>query len=665
MRKKIKLFNDSEAIANAIRFPLIETTPGRISEDEYKVSNDQNDQFALKEEVTYESTPVERSITEVLPKGFFCDLNLSTEKRTEELLVKANLQNTNLSGANLSSTNLSGANLSSTNLSFADLSGANLQKTNLQNANLSGANLSSTNLSFANLQKTNLQNANLSGANLSSTNLSFANLQNADLSLANLQNADLSGANLSGLSLADLKSAGVEPESLRIQVKNLLIENGKSWEPFVKRSDLKTVEAIGQKTPVQEDINNKLVIRPDTTVKTSGEKVATIVAYLEGFFIVKTPDEKMESIVAENLLRYNPNLLPKGLTLPDGSTYQGYDIDQSNNKISSYTIQTPTGETQEIKPSAFRKEYAGLLRSEKFVLDNLGLLPKDTLVRIPGGYGLIKKEVVQENGEKSLLIKPKSTSENEEIEIPAKTILRLNPIFTSGIPPAKIKQEPLDEENSTEIVYQIEDIKVVLPNDEVSKQILNHEEVLSALRLWIALIPIGLRNRGMVKRIEIYTYDRGSDYAFTNGEVIKFYTKGLDPSVFYHELAHCLVDSREQFEGTEISKRLLKDLRDSNKFDHVTEPTPDSFYPHESYLREVLNSKSSEKLRKYAWTEPAEHPAVLSEVVFSIMLAPPNLLEEPDQRMYKTLGSDDIKNWEELWEEYPQLMEEFVKYIYL
>jgi uncharacterized protein YjbI with pentapeptide repeats len=109
------------------------------------------------------------------------------------------------------------ANLGNVDLSYADLSNANLFSANLSYANLSDANLFSANLSYANLRNVDLSYANLSSANLRNVDLSYANLFSANLSYANLRNADLSYANLSNVDLcnASLHNASLLKVDLR------------------------------------------------------------------------------------------------------------------------------------------------------------------------------------------------------------------------------------------------------------------------------------------------------------------------------------------------------------------------------------------------------------------------------------------------------------------
>lgn len=134
----------------------------------------------------------------------------------------ANLRGANLQGANLTEANLMGTNLQKVNLKEVNLRGATLIGADLKEANLSGLNLFMVDLTQAdlrdvNLDATRLSNCKLYGANLSRVKLYKAHLNWANLAGTNLSEVDLSGANLNGVDLreADLTGADLRGADLR------------------------------------------------------------------------------------------------------------------------------------------------------------------------------------------------------------------------------------------------------------------------------------------------------------------------------------------------------------------------------------------------------------------------------------------------------------------
>ena len=183
-------------------------------------------------------------------------------------LDKTNLIRANLQEADLSLASLQQADLGKANLQEADLSGASLQQAVLRKANLQEAVLDSANLQQADLVSANLQQADLGSANLQEADLFEANLQQAFLFEANLQQADLRSANLQqalllGASLrqADLKNANLEKADLSgaslqqadlSKVKNLTPKQIKSACNWQKAKFDKQFEAKLKKEPDQE-----------------------------------------------------------------------------------------------------------------------------------------------------------------------------------------------------------------------------------------------------------------------------------------------------------------------------------------------------------------------------------------------------------------------------
>jgi uncharacterized protein YjbI with pentapeptide repeats len=97
------------------------------------------------------------------------------------------------------------------NLRGMDLSYAKLMKANLQNADLSEADLS-----FSYLMRADLTEANLSGADLTSSIISEGILKNANLEDAELEDAFMHGTDLSGainLTPDQIESAYIDKET--------------------------------------------------------------------------------------------------------------------------------------------------------------------------------------------------------------------------------------------------------------------------------------------------------------------------------------------------------------------------------------------------------------------------------------------------------------------
>jgi uncharacterized protein YjbI with pentapeptide repeats len=124
-------------------------------------------------------------------------------------LVRARLQQADLSSAYLSEADLRLANLRQASLRFAamdqvKLNGAALQSADLERANLIRADLEKADLSFASLNAAVLLDAKLDGAVLYGADLRNAWLERASLGQADLRQANLEGANLK---MTDLRSA--------------------------------------------------------------------------------------------------------------------------------------------------------------------------------------------------------------------------------------------------------------------------------------------------------------------------------------------------------------------------------------------------------------------------------------------------------------------------
>jgi len=151
-------------------------------------------------------------------------------------LVKADLQEADLSHALMSGADLSDATLDGTSLCHVDLSGARLDRASLVSANLEGAHFTGASLVRASLkhanataavfQRADLSDADLSDAILRYADLSAVNAPRADLSRADLRNADLCRAQLdkSSLVLAQLQEANLELANLveaRVEGANL------------------------------------------------------------------------------------------------------------------------------------------------------------------------------------------------------------------------------------------------------------------------------------------------------------------------------------------------------------------------------------------------------------------------------------------------------------
>lgn len=164
----------------------------------------------------------------------------------DEIDMRADLSNTDLSnvdlhGADLRNANLSGADLTNSELRDADLGGANLCDTilagaclrgaNLADADLYAANLFSADLRFANMCNASLTNVNAHNASFNDANLCDTAWNNADLSMsqiinsnltnssfyyANLRNVNLRGSNLhdTGMSGTDLSYANLSNVNL-------------------------------------------------------------------------------------------------------------------------------------------------------------------------------------------------------------------------------------------------------------------------------------------------------------------------------------------------------------------------------------------------------------------------------------------------------------------
>lgn len=161
-----------------------------------------------------------------------------------DVLIRADLQHSDLTGGNftyadLRAANLRGANLRGATLHYtcflrADLRGANLQDADIVECRWQGAiydqatqfpphfphrsvgmlgpraNLNGAQLNTANLRHLDLAEASLLGAYLGGADLTRANLRGAKLSQADLRYAFLTGANLQGARLTGANLAGAD-----------------------------------------------------------------------------------------------------------------------------------------------------------------------------------------------------------------------------------------------------------------------------------------------------------------------------------------------------------------------------------------------------------------------------------------------------------------------
>lgn len=115
-----------------------------------------------------------------------------------------NLHNVYLGCANMADSVLIRANLQNSNLYYVILDRADLTEADLGGADLHGASLRRAKMNGADFNKAQLYLAELLGADLTGADLRNVNLINADLSLADLSRTNLTGANLTG---ADLSGA--------------------------------------------------------------------------------------------------------------------------------------------------------------------------------------------------------------------------------------------------------------------------------------------------------------------------------------------------------------------------------------------------------------------------------------------------------------------------
>jgi hypothetical protein len=128
-------------------------------------------------------------------------------------LSGADLLRASLGGANLGGAHLSGARLSEAELGEADLRGAvlgraHLSGADLRDAELGGADLRGADFIEANLRRAHLGRADLRGAKLIEADLGRADLREANLGGADLREANLGGAHLGGANLSEATLGG-------------------------------------------------------------------------------------------------------------------------------------------------------------------------------------------------------------------------------------------------------------------------------------------------------------------------------------------------------------------------------------------------------------------------------------------------------------------------
>jgi len=158
------------------------------------------------------------------------DITLWNRWRKENLDIRPELSEADLSGANLSR-----ANLSEANLYRANLSEANLWRAILAGAYLSEADLMGACLSEANLWRADLTGAYLWKADLTEADLTEAILTGATLLETNLENATLIGCRIYGISAWGLELKGAKQSDLIIS----------SWnEPNITVDNLEVAQFI-------------------------------------------------------------------------------------------------------------------------------------------------------------------------------------------------------------------------------------------------------------------------------------------------------------------------------------------------------------------------------------------------------------------------------------
>jgi uncharacterized protein YjbI with pentapeptide repeats len=138
-------------------------------------------------------------------------------------------------------TNLSGAYLVDADLRWVDLEGANLSGADLRRATLFGANLASANFRRANLRRAGFHRANFEGADLCRANLSQSILRMANLRGANLKGANLKGVHLGytvlgNIDLSETKGLDevIHGGSSQISSDTLQLSKGKIPEVFLR-----------------------------------------------------------------------------------------------------------------------------------------------------------------------------------------------------------------------------------------------------------------------------------------------------------------------------------------------------------------------------------------------------------------------------------------------
>jgi uncharacterized protein YjbI with pentapeptide repeats len=136
------------------------------------------------------------------------EADLSGARLSGADLLRANLGGANLGGAHLSGARLSEAELGEADLRGAVLGGAHLSGADLRDAELGGADLRGADFIEANLRRAHLGRADLRGAKLIEADLGRADLREANLGGADLREANLGGAHLGGANLSEATLGG-------------------------------------------------------------------------------------------------------------------------------------------------------------------------------------------------------------------------------------------------------------------------------------------------------------------------------------------------------------------------------------------------------------------------------------------------------------------------
>jgi hypothetical protein len=189
--------------------------------------------------------------------------------REQNLYLRVDLSEADLTGADLTEANLfeadlSGANFTRANLTAAYLYGADLREAYLTRAGLHGADLTEVELTGA-----SLAGADLNGAIFIGANLSRANLTRAILVGTNFRKADLTGCRVYGISAWDLGLEGAKQKDLiitpvyeaEITVDNLevaqfiyLLLNNERVRHVIETITSKVVLILGRFTPERKAV---------------------------------------------------------------------------------------------------------------------------------------------------------------------------------------------------------------------------------------------------------------------------------------------------------------------------------------------------------------------------------------------------------------------------